>query len=431
MNITLISAGSRGDIAPFAVLGAALQAQGHTTTLLAHDEFRGLAERRGVRFVAARGQNPRELLDSAAGRKLLEHAKSPRGYAREFRKLVEPVIPAALEDSAAAAEGADLVLYAPMAFGAFNAAEHLRIPSMQVQLQPVLPSRRYPSVFTAARTLGPIGNWISHVMGERVLSDAIREPLNRARQDLWGLPPRGARNLLADQRTREPLPLLAFDELLVPAAPGWPPGVRPSGALLACADGAERLPDEIASFLAQGDDVVYFGLGSMVVEHPERLIEALTSAVAKLGVRAIVQRGWGGLVPQQPNARLLCIDDVSHDLLFPRVAAIVHHAGAGTTARALRSGRPSLPLPLMGDQFFWSHRSVEAGISSTSLKQSNLSAGALSDALDRTLHDAAVAAKARRLAAQLAGSSPAERAAATVAARAQQWRDRNGHLSAA
>lgn len=417
MNITLISAGSRGDIAPFAVLGAALQAQGHDATLLAHDEFIGLAHRSGVRFVPARGQNPRELLDSPAGRKLLENAKSPRGYAREFRKLVEPVIPTAFEDSAEAAEGADLVLYSPLAFGAFNAAEYLRIPSMQVQLQPVLPSRRYPSVFTAARTLGPIGNWITHVMGERVLSDAIREPLNRARRELWGLEPRAARNLLADQRQREPLPLLAFDELLVPAAPGWPDGLRPTGALLEAASEVDRLPAEVEAFLAQGDDVVYFGLGSMIVEHPERLMEALTAALAKLGVRGIVQRGWGGLAPQQADPRLLFIDEVNHDLLFPRAAAIVHHAGAGTTARALRSGRPSLPLPLMGDQFFWGYRSVEAGISATSLKQSKVSTRTLCDALDRTLHEPAVTATAGRLAQQLAGDSPAERAATVIALR--------------
>ena len=35
------------------------------------------------------------------------------------------------------------------------------------------------------------------------------------------------------------------------------------------------------------------------------------------------------------------------------VSAVCHHGGAGTTATALRAGKPPIILPFFGDQFFW------------------------------------------------------------------------------
>ncbi|MDO9355414.1 MAG: glycosyltransferase [Solirubrobacteraceae bacterium] len=401
MRLTLISAGSRGDIAPFAVLARALAAAGHETTLLAHEEFRPLLGDADVRFMAAQGPNPRDLLDSPEGRRLLAKSKSPSGYAREFRKIVEPVIGGAHEDSLAASEGADLVVYAPIAFAAFSAAERIGIPSVQLQLQPAVPSSRYPTVFSTARTLGAPGNRASHAMGERVLSMVMREPMNRAREEVLGLPPRTEANLLAAQRPLEPPPLLAFDAALVPRAPGWPELATQCGALLTHAPARATLPDEVEAFLAEPGQTAYFGLGSMVVDDPQLVVDAIAEATQRAGLRAIVQRGWGGLEPSTPSPHLLFIDELDHDLLFPRVDAIVHHGGAGTTARAARSGRPSLVLPLMGDQFFWGHRTTARGLGPRALRLDDLTADRLWRRLVQLLSDTRYADRAQTLAGRI------------------------------
>jgi UDP:flavonoid glycosyltransferase YjiC (YdhE family) len=56
---------------------------------------------------------------------------------------------------------------------------------------------------------------------------------------------------------------------------------------------------------------------------------------------------------------------VPHSLIFPHAEAIVHHGGVGTTAQALRSGRPQLIVPYMGDQPDNAARMVRLGVART------------------------------------------------------------------
>lgn len=50
------------------------------------------------------------------------------------------------------------------------------------------------------------------------------------------------------------------------------------------------------------------------------------------------------------------LKSVPHDWLFPRIAGVVHHGGAGTTAAGLRAGVPTIIKPFFGDQNFWAER---------------------------------------------------------------------------
>ena len=118
-----------------------------------------------------------------------------------------------------------------------------------------------------------------------------------------------------------------------------------------------------------------------------------------MGRRIIVSRGWADLDLVDGATDCIAVDDVSHDALFPRVAAVVHHGGAGTTATATRAGVPQLITPLFGDQFYWSSRIAELGIGTTTphvpMTDESLT-GALREALDP-----AVADRARTFAGQI------------------------------
>ncbi|MGQ7754229.1 glycosyltransferase [Streptomyces sp. WC2508] len=92
----------------------------------------------------------------------------------------------------------------------------------------------------------------------------------------------------------------------------------------------------------------------------ERLGELVAAAVTRAGVRAVVQAGWAGLSAVSDD--VLAIGDLPHDWLCPRTAAVVHHAGAGTTAAGLRAGVPAVPVPVMADQPFWAARLHRFGV---------------------------------------------------------------------
>ncbi len=106
---------------------------------------------------------------------------------------------------------------------------------------------------------------------------------------------------------------------------------------------------------------------------------------------------------------MLSIGDVNHEKLFPRLAAIVHHGGAGTTQTAARAGRAQVIIPHNYDQFYWAHRVNQLGVGVSGPLRDELS----KDALAQALHDCLqpeVTARAQALAARM------ERNGARVAA---------------
>jgi sterol 3beta-glucosyltransferase len=123
---------------------------------------------------------------------------------------------------------------------------------------------------------------------------------------------------------------------------------------------------------------VFVGFGSMTPNH-DRLHDVVAGSVKRAGVRAVVQSGWADLGPVGDD--ILVVGDMPHDWLFPRMAAVVHHAGAGTTGAGLRAGVPAVPVPVLLDQPFWASRLHRLGVAPYPLPLDELTAGTLADAL--------------------------------------------------
>jgi vancomycin aglycone glucosyltransferase len=152
-------------------------------------------------------------------------------------------------------------------------------------------------------------------------------------------------------------PWLAADPVLAPAFPLTGRELVQTGPWMH--SGETALPEELEKFLADGPPPIYLGFGSMRAS--DQTAHLLIEAVRLLGLRAILSQGWAGLAPGEPGNDCLSIGDVDHAKLFPRVAAIVHHGGAGTTHAAARAGTPQVIIPHNYDQFYWAHRIQELG----------------------------------------------------------------------
>ncbi len=118
----------------------------------------------------------------------------------------------------------------------------------------------------------------------------------------------------------------------------------------------------------------------------------LIDAARALGLRSVLSQGWAGLEPGELGDDCLTIGDVNHAKLFPRMAAVVHHGGAGTTQTAARACRPQVLIPHNYDQFFWAFRVQELGAGIAGPKRDELTV----DALVQALHDALQPEVARR-----------------------------------
>lgn len=148
-------------------------------------------------------------------------------------------------------------------------------------------------------------------------------------------------------------------------------------------DEARRLTAEVEDFLAAGARPVFIGFGSMAAGQGERLGDIAVRALRRAGLRGILQTGAAGLAADGDD--VLTVGDVPHALLFPRVAAVVHHAGAGTSAAGLRAGVPAVPVPVAADQPFWAGRLAALGAADDPVPFRSLTAETLADALGRVV----------------------------------------------
>ncbi len=240
-------------------------------------------------------------------------------------------------------------------------AEALGLPSRGVNLQPLDSTGEFPPPVTGTRSLGVAGNrWAARAVNaalDQVFADAVR-----AVQSELGVARDGAR---VRRRTRErhgwPVHH-GFSPLVVSRPRDWRPGLTVSGYWWPYDPPTAELPQQVRDFLAAGSAPVFFGLGSLTVPDPERVSGLAVRALRMAGLRGVVQSGWSGLAAADGDD-MLTVEEVPHALLFPHMAAVVHHAGAGTTAAALRAGVPAVPMPMWFDGPFWASRLVTLGVS--------------------------------------------------------------------
>jgi vancomycin aglycone glucosyltransferase len=157
------------------------------------------------------------------------------------------------------------------------------------------------------------------------------------------------------------------------------------------------LPEDLDAFLNNGEPPIFVGFGSMPAG-PDAA-RRVAAAARAAGRRIIISRGWADLDLVDDRRDCIAVGDVSHDVLFPRVAAVIHHGGAGTTATAARAGVPQVITPMFSDQFYWASRIAALGVGTT-IPYATMMDDSLTAALQEAL-DHAVAIRARSLASEV------------------------------
>jgi len=158
------------------------------------------------------------------------------------------------------------------------------------------------------------------------------------------------------------------------------------------------LPDDLEAFLANGTSPIYLGFGSMRAY--EQTARVLVEAARALGVRSLLSQGWADLTPSDMGNDCFSVGDINHQELFPRVAAVIHHGGAGTTSTAARAGTPQVIIPHNYDQFYWAHRVQELCVGVSGPIRDDLSVETLIPAVRESLRPD-VATRARALAGRM------------------------------
>ncbi|MCC7072079.1 MAG: glycosyltransferase family 1 protein [Deltaproteobacteria bacterium] len=411
MHVALVPVGTRGDVEPMLVLGAALQRRGHEVIVGAPADHRARIEARGFTYHRVGIELQARLQELE-----LQRVSKLRAF-REARRIMLASAPTEIDDAVAATDGADLVVSAGTGFGAFHAAEKLGVPCCSAFYAPGwIPSASHAPIMLPLHGLPRVVNRLLWRMMQRQGDSMLLAPVNEARERL-GLP--ALRSVLQATPHRA---LLAYDPLFG-AAPNDAQAVLPSWPQLdAVQVGAlidqERHPldERVERFLASGAPPVFVGFGSVPDGNPAVLGAMLEAVASRLDQRFIWSLGWSsGEVPT--SARVLVIREAPFGALFPRCRLVLHHGGAGTTATALRAGVPQLVVPHIADQFFFGRQIAAQGLGPPPIPRRRLTATTLERALRRSFAlEEQLRARARELAAQV----PDDPVAAAVTA-LERW----------
>ena len=181
--------------------------------------------------------------------------------------------------------------------------------------------------------------------------------------------------------------LSAYSPMIIPHPEDWSEDKHITGYFFLDSQADWQPSPELKSFLDAGDPPVYIGFGSMAGRNPEHLAKLALDALAQSGQRGLLNTGWGGLRTDQVPENVFVLEDAPHSWLFPRMAAVVHHGGAGTTAEGVRAGVPAVIVPFVFDQPFWGARVKALGLGPDPIPQKRLTADRLAHAIKIAVSD--------------------------------------------
>lgn len=415
MKIGLQIWGSEGDLRPFLALGAGLAEAGHQVRLVytgyAGAEQLEWAREHGVRLTV----QPVPGVETPAAFDVLAERLVNTGTAfRQAEMILDQAFDPALEGMAQAAtalcQESDLVVGHFFVHPLQAAAELSGVPWVSVHLahSGVVSRHITPPSFPR------LGEACNHLFWRLARAGANRIFLPRINAYRQGLRLPLLRDTLLEAWTSKLLTVVAVDEAFATRRADWPAGVQLTGPLdVALAGSGVVCPAELERFLQSGAPPVYFSFGSMLPASRDAvapLARVWAEAAALAPCRAILQLPGGGAAWPEFTGNLFVVERAPHETVFPRCAAVVHHAGAGTSHTALRAGVPSVPVPHMADQFFWSAELRRLGLASGPVRRRGLAPSPLAAAIREVLGKTLYRERARHLAARARASNGLPRA---------------------
>lgn len=392
-RIVLTTIGSFGDLHPKIAIALELRKRGHHVIFATHSEYQDKIEALGFEFHRMRPDNTA--------------LNDPEEMARmmDLRKGTESVIcnwicanlRETYADLSNSAKDADLIIAGEGVLAARIVAEKLAIPWVFAVLQPASFLSVYdPSVlpvFPRLAKLRGLGSIVSRGVRRlsKVMSRSWAEPVHQLRQDL-GLPPLVG-NPFIDDKYSPYLVLAMFSPAFAQPQVDWAANTVITGfAFYDGSEGGTELLPELQQFLNAGEPSIVFTLGSAAVMSPGRFYQESIDAAKHLNHRAVLLIGKNA-PPENLSDNIIAVSYAPYSQIFPRSCAIVHQGGIGTTAQALRAGRPMIVMPYGHDQPDNAARVERLGVSRTIPRQQYSAAQAIK-ALGELLDNPSYATKA-------------------------------------
>lgn len=383
MRIVLTTFGSCGDVQPMLALSLALKAAGHDVLLAGPPEKTAWAKELGCPYQPL-GSNLTDFIDQMkdvysfhSGLRFVSYVR--KEMVGQFALLPEII------------SGADLVVGASLVFALSTVAEHMGIPYRYVAFTPqLLPSGQHP--FPAVKTHG-LPQWINRMTWSamRGLNRFIlTSDINKKRKQLRLRPVSDSWLSILGQDV-----IVASDKVVADAPHDLAFRITQTGYMHL--HQPEPFSPELEAFLSDGPPPIYAGFGSMPKLDQMGCVPMIVDAARSTGERVVISKFWDEPTGFSSSDDVYFIKRYPHLGLFPRMKAVIHHGGAGTTATAAMSGVPQIIVPHVLDQYYWGHQVFRSQLGSRPIWRSRLTARKIVDAIDECVGNDRIKRNAKRV----------------------------------
>ncbi|VUC27779.1 unnamed protein product [Clonostachys rosea] len=403
LNIVIQVVGSRGDVQPFVALGKALHIVGHRVRIATHAQFEEFVRFSSLEFFDV-GGDPADLMAFMVETpSMIPTLKQLRaGIVQRKRAMYKEMLSGFWKsctepDSQSNTQFvADAIIANPPSFAHVHCAQALGIPVHLMFTMPWTSTEEFAhplANITAANLDSRTANYASYAAIELLTWQGLGDLVNVWRVSSLGLEPVPG---MEGHRLAEALEIpftYCWSPSLVPKPSDWGSHINVCGFFFRD-EPVYSPPLELEKFLQNGPPPIYVGFGSIVASGSDGLLTTILNAARAVGVRVVISQGWSNLGGEN-SPDVFYIGDCPHEWLFPRMAAVVHHGGAGTTACGLRYAKPTTIIPFFGDQPFWGNVIAKAGAGPEPIPYRFLTSQNLTQALEFCLTRGAVEAAQR------------------------------------
>jgi sterol 3beta-glucosyltransferase len=409
LHISIVAYGTWGDVRPGIALALALKEVGYGVRLIVTEDFAALAKRTEL-DVHSLPINTFELMKPVS---------SKTNALRVVRALHQEVAPALLKAGqsllALAEDTGGFVVNEWFLGIARSIAEAHQLKLLNLATQPQIRTRQMPIA-----TMPSLPGWVlfretynllSYDLAYYVRWFSYVRQVNSLRKTYLNLAPLSSGEFL-DLIDRTPS-ITLISRHVMPRPADWQDHHHVTGFLFYDDEGWGPAA-ELEEFIDAGEPPVYVGFGSLHDPHPQETTRLILEALKPGDRRAVVYKGWSDLGGLDLPDTVHLLDYAPHSWLFPRMAAVVHHAGAGTSAAALRAGVPSVPVPHSGDQPFWARRLYQIGAATRPLPRNRLTAADLAEGIASAVRDSRLRSRASDLRARISAEDGAGRTVSAI-----------------
>lgn len=385
MRIGIYAFGTRGDVQPAIALGKGLISAGYEVSIIAGSNSEAFIKQHGIDYLPL-SVDIQDVMQSEQGKEWVDASDQPMKQLGIMKQLAKDFGATITQEMWQAYQQVDAVIcnFTSVIF-VLSYAEHSPKPVINAPYQPMHATRAGWANYVAFRPNYSVLNLISSAIGNYAGWGIYGEVVNQQRTQILNLPPYSLRTYL---QARAKLPTIyGFSEHIIPKPRDWSENRHIAGYWFLDDMGDWQVSPALQEFLEAGSAPIYMGFGSMGSSSPEKAAKLMIDALTKTGHRGIISSGWAGLESKDLPETIFQLDFAPHQWLFPHMAGVIHHGGAGTTAAAIRAGVPQTIIPHMSDQPLWGRRIHELGIGTKAIDRHKLTSDNLAEAIEQLVEN--------------------------------------------